>query len=599
MKRKIIILISLFFVLGVHAQESRIFLDEIYSDWTDNEIVHSDAIGDQNSGSIDFGKLWYKNDERFIFFRIEVGDEINLQDLNDITLYLDTDKNSSTGLNVHGIGAELEYNFGDRGGKVRVSGFTINVGHEDIGLVSSPTVTSDQFEIAIRRDVSFNGLPLFPQTDFNAAMIDNGAGGDKLPNETGGITLNMPNYVYEPLPQFSISKLDESYLRVLTYNVEQDGFFSPSKMPSFERLLKAAKPAIIGFEEIYDHTSQQTAARVEEILPSSAGEQWYHAKQGSDNIVISRYPIIGTHQIDQNGAFLIDLRPANDSDLLFVVAHTPCCDNNVTRQMEIDAIMAYVRDAKAGGTSMPIAENTPIVIVGDMNLVGFAQQQTTLITGDIFYENNYGPDFNPDWDDTSLEDAKPFTTGMPMTFTWYDEGSSFSPGRLDYIVYSGSVLEIKNSFAFFTKGLSSDSLSAYNLLPGDSQFAADHIPVVADFEFKELTGVEQTSIPSGFNLYQNYPNPFNPTTKIKFTVPLFTHPSIPSREGKERSDRGVSVTLIVYDILGEKIATLVNEPKKPGTYEVEFYAHNLPSGIYYYRLVAGDFNDTKKFVLIK
>ncbi|MBL1215405.1 MAG: hypothetical protein HND52_18710 [Ignavibacteriae bacterium] len=109
---------------------------------------------------------------------------------------------------------------------------------------------------------------------------------------------------------------------------------------------------------------------------------------------------------------------------------------------------------------------------------------------------------------------------------------------------------------------------------------------------------------SSFKLQQNYPNPFNPTTKISFTVPLFTHPSIPSREGKERRDRGVLVTLKVYDILGNEIATLVNEPKAPGTYKVEFNGHsyegqNLTSGVYFYKLSVGQFSETKKMVLLR
>ncbi len=94
-----------------------------------------------------------------------------------------------------------------------------------------------------------------------------------------------------------------------------------------------------------------------------------------------------------------------------------------------------------------------------------------------------------------------------------------------------------------------------------------------------------------FSLEQNYPNPFNPTTKIKFTVGDAYYAS-PAR-----------VLLRVYDILGNEIATLVNEEKFPGTYEVEFISssgiRNLASGIYYYRLQAGSFNETKKMILIK
>jgi hypothetical protein len=83
-------------------------------------------------------------------------------------------------------------------------------------------------------------------------------------------------------------------------------------------------------------------------------------------------------------------------------------------------------------------------------------------------------------------------------------------------------------------------------------------------------------------LYNNYPNPFNPSTRIQYAVS--------SRQ---------FVSLKVYDVLGNEVATLVNEEKPIGSYEVEFDAIELPSGIYFYRLQAGDFVETKKMVLMK
>jgi hypothetical protein len=90
------------------------------------------------------------------------------------------------------------------------------------------------------------------------------------------------------------------------------------------------------------------------------------------------------------------------------------------------------------------------------------------------------------------------------------------------------------------------------------------------------------SIPKEYNLAQNYPNPFNPSTTVNF--------SVPSSE---------FVTLKVYDVLGNEIATLVNEEKPAGSYEVEFSADGLTSGIYFYKLQAGSFVETKKMILLK
>jgi len=105
-------------------------------------------------------------------------------------------------------------------------------------------------------------------------------------------------------------------------------------------------------------------------------------------------------------------------------------------------------------------------------------------------------------------------------------------------------------------------------------------------------GNEIQDPPQEFILFQNYPNPFNPVTKIKYEIP-----------GQARNDNAL-VTLKVYDILGREIATLVNEEKPVGTYEVIFDSHsgevrNIPSGIYFYQLKVGLFVETKKMVLIK
>jgi len=89
-------------------------------------------------------------------------------------------------------------------------------------------------------------------------------------------------------------------------------------------------------------------------------------------------------------------------------------------------------------------------------------------------------------------------------------------------------------------------------------------------------------LPERFKLSQNYPNPFNPTTQIGFRI----------------AERGF-VSLIVYDILGTEITTLVNEEKIRGEYKVKFDATGLTSGLYFYQLISGDFIETKKMVLLK
>jgi hypothetical protein len=95
-------------------------------------------------------------------------------------------------------------------------------------------------------------------------------------------------------------------------------------------------------------------------------------------------------------------------------------------------------------------------------------------------------------------------------------------------------------------------------------------------------GIQTVRIPNFYALDQNYPNPFNPTTKITYALP-----------------KAGSVNLVVYDILGREVATLVNEVKQAGIHTVDFNASNLASGIYFYSMKSGDFTAVKKMVLVK
>jgi predicted outer membrane repeat protein len=103
--------------------------------------------------------------------------------------------------------------------------------------------------------------------------------------------------------------------------------------------------------------------------------------------------------------------------------------------------------------------------------------------------------------------------------------------------------------------------------------------IVVSIEYDETNELQT---PTKFEIYQNYPNPFNPVTTIKYQIQELSF-----------------VTLKIYDVLGSEVTTLVNEEKSIGTYETTWYAENLPSGIYFYRIQAGSFVETKKMVLIK
>lgn len=100
-----------------------------------------------------------------------------------------------------------------------------------------------------------------------------------------------------------------------------------------------------------------------------------------------------------------------------------------------------------------------------------------------------------------------------------------------------------------------------------------------------------SEIPESFRLYQNFPNPFNASSLIKFDIP-----AVPLNK---RGERRLSVKLVIFDIIGKEVQTLLDELLQPGSYEASWNADNYPSGIYYYKLTVGDYTETKKAVLIK
>lgn len=123
--------------------------------------------------------------------------------------------------------------------------------------------------------------------------------------------------------------------------------------------------------------------------------------------------------------------------------------------------------------------------------------------------------------------------------------------------------------------------------------AQEFLNYVLKNKFDTPTGIENDTdnekIINDYYLSQNYPNPFNPTTTISFTIPNVGDEYI----------RALQTKLIVYDILGREVKTLVNEIKSPGTYEIIFDASDLSSGTYFYRLTSGNFIQTKKMLLVK
>jgi len=479
-------------VNGYSTRPARIYVDEEGGDWADRSPLYVD--GAEEAAATNLERLAAAHSERHLFLRIEVAQPLNLQERNSITLHLDTDNDPATGRSVRGLGAELSWTFGERSGQVVRSGETREVEHDDIGLTTLPTVRSETFEVALDRTATPGGASSLLRGDSLRGVLS--AEGDYLPDEEGGL-----GYVLSEadvgLDAPSIDRPGESAVRMLSYNSVNDfdanrsAIFSDDRQPSFRRIFEAVRPDVIAFQEVYDQSADEVDGIEQDLGLSDA---WTWAKRGPDLVLGSRYPILDTHAISgyddyRSGAFLLDAQDVLGSKLLVINMHPPCCNygpdgdepsRNTQRQQVVDGVVAFLRDVKRGEGPFDAPAETPIVVLGDMNFVGNAQHPQTLRTGDIVYNDRFGPDAAPDWDGSSLLDTKPRQVNSPMHTTWINAASSFPPGRLDYALVSDSVLDVLHEFVLHTPELSDDTRSAHGLRADDTNRASDHLPIVID-----------------------------------------------------------------------------------------------------------------------
>lgn len=147
-------------------------------------------------------------------------------------------------------------------------------------------------------------------------------------------------------------------------------------------------------------------------------------------------------------------------------------------------------------------------------------------------------------------------------------------------------------FSGYNIYLFNKNLNSYYDLNVDSSLILNSSPSQQNFDLiitksDSIKTLVKNSLPAKFAIYQNYPNPFNPTTIIRYSIPVV------------KTGNSSSVQLKVYDVLGREVVTLVNKEQAPGKYEVQFDGSKLASGIYFYKLNAGRFSQTKKMLLLK
>ena len=559
-----------------------ITIDGQFQDWENVPVAYSDMEGDGMSADFADIKITYDVEFLFIYFSLHNG-EFLMQDWNTFHLYMDTDNDSATGLEFNGIGAELDWTFGQRQGVFYFNGGSSDVWQNDLSLRIGPTITSSEFEIAMARNsdiMTLNGSQVL--VEGRIIIAEAPPNSDVVPNESGGISFTIGEDAV-PLPEpIPLVRRHEDDIRVLTYNTLWDGILEADRQPKFKRIIQALDPDVIALQE---HTDWD---QIDDIIQSWFPQETWHASWTyGDLVVLSRFPILNDANLissERTMCALLDTEEELGKNLLVINSHLSCCANNDGRQQQVDEFASVWRNWITNSDGpFNLDFETPFVHVGDFNFVGYRQQVETLRIGDIVDENEYGDDFPPDWDASNIVDLFSRHTHKRMGYTWRSDGSSFNPGKLDYIFYSDATIDTGKHYILNTLALDDETLAGYGLEWDDTQEASDHLPRVFDISLDPSVGIiNENPVPNKFAIVNNYPNPFNPTTTINITVEI-RH----------------ATSLNVYDINGRLIDLVFQGELEIGTHEFQWEGTNYSSGVYFIKMKSGDYVQTRKIILLK
>jgi len=478
------------------SQNTQINIDSHFDDW-ENIFSFEDEFND--IGGVDFKSISITNDDKFLYIKFETFEEIDLLDMEfngeelyDVEIFIDTDNDSQTGFVPaynENIGCELGIMFNQRYVWYNEPSPDVQISLYDVGIFPAPTVTSDQFEIAIDLKSEYDGSLLFPNSEIKIQLRD-WISGDNIPNINSEIIYNI-NSKYLDYQPININKDSSNLIRLTAYNVLNNGLDDNNRIDKLKNILQVLDSDIFAFSECYQ-TSQETVKNIlDNILPVSNIGGWFvKKKDGDDLILASKFPIIQDWPDESSGIkkmhpCLIDLPDdIYAKDLLIINSHMSCCDNDVARQEQADDFVNFILDAKTPGGIIDLDEGTPFILCGDLNLVGLSQQLKTILTGEIINTDDYGFGGGMNWSNNELKDQVCMHTELPLSYTWrdisYDVGS-YPYGKLDYIIFSDDVISSQKSFSVDTEFISQQSLNTNNLNNDDSS-GSDHLPITVDFD---------------------------------------------------------------------------------------------------------------------
>lgn len=430
-----------------------------------------------------------------LYLNVRFPDVVALQGSDSITLYLDTDVREETGASFQGAGIEFKWNFGEMTGATFKTDISAELRQHNVDLLAAPTFRSKQFEIELGNLVTDSNGETVNLLDSTVRVLVSGPDGNLLKAQSSAeysILMSPPTTKDEsPLP-IDLARSDATDIRVMTFNVKEDGIKSAVRQDAIARLIRSIDADIVALQEMVQTTDVELESYFSGL--SDGHPQTWHARKflADDSlynqILISRFPILfdvdirGSARGKFNGAVVLGLGPPRNEKVLVVALNPPCCDADERRQVEVDSIMATLREFMKNPVEWGGHVNMPIILMGDSDFVGDPRQLHTILSGDISDELRFGEDFAPDWDGSRLTDSAALHTHSRHRFTYIDAEQAYLPGLLDYVIYADSALSLEKSFVVFTPEMPNEYLKISGLKKTDSTVASDHLPVVADFQ---------------------------------------------------------------------------------------------------------------------
>jgi len=444
-----------------------IIMDGFFEDWAAFP-GFMDTEGDGEELDLIKYSLAYDHENLYLYF--ENSTEIDLFDGTDLKIYLNLDGLVNTGVSTNSIGAEMVLDFAKKEISWHYLPTPKTQTMSSFNMLALPTYTSKEFEIAIPilKDEYWNTL--LKSEIINIQFIGKRETEDYLPNLGESIPENISK-IQPPLQLDSVKNKPENSIRLLHYNTLHDGITNTERKTEFKKLVKALNPDIISFNELWETTEVQALSFLNSCFPN---ENW-SAKKVSGNITCTKFqvdewfvPSKGDRII--GGLFTVKL-PSDTFQIYHTNMHLSCCAKDSQRKGQILANNLFVDSLKTSGT---LNLNIPMLISGDMNLVGYKDQYLNLVNGNDFSNQ-------VDYDNSPLLDVCPKALNSLKAQTWRDVKSKYPPGRLDYVFISDSNAEVVQSFVFDTETLTEKDLKKFNLNKNTTTKASDHLPLVVDF----------------------------------------------------------------------------------------------------------------------